>query len=158
MSSDSECFHSTENKKKIILANSPSWQMGPIANGPNWQMRPIGLNTKGSAISAPPFARRRWTTGRRAASAPFPNFILFFVLWKRIGWIERKTKFPIFIFRVMVIFVLKMTPIFDEFSPITRKIKIGEIIHYFSILYSTLPIIHKNWIKTQGRRGLHILN
>ena len=27
--------------------------------------------------------------------------------------------FAIFIFRVMVIFVLKMTPIFDEFSPIT---------------------------------------
>ena len=27
-----------------------------------------------------------------------------------IGLIKRKTKFPIFIFRVMIIFVLKMTP------------------------------------------------
>ena len=34
----------------------------------------------------------------------------------RIGWIERKTKFPIFIFRVMVIFVLKITQIFTHSS------------------------------------------
>ena len=46
----------------------------------------FGLIYRGRAISAPPI--RRWTTERRAVSAPeisapFPNFYLFFGLWRK---------------------------------------------------------------------------
>ena len=36
----------------------------------------------------------------------------------------------------------------------TRKLKIGEFLYYIFILFSTLRIIHKNWIKTEGGGGL----
>ena len=54
-----------------------------------------------------------------------------------------------------------ITPIFDSFFTITRKIKIEKL---FFILSSTLRIFHKNGIKTEGRGrgeawgGLHILS
>ena len=35
----------------------------------------------GAAVSAP--LTRRWTTGHRVISAPFPNFFLFFELWRK---------------------------------------------------------------------------
>ena len=38
-----------------------------------------------------------------------------------------------YFFGIIVVFVLKITPIFDEFSPITRKIKILNFFYYFII-------------------------
>ena len=60
-----------------------------------------------------------------------------------IGWFKREIKFPIFIFRVMVIFWSYFRWIFT----ITRKIKIWK---WFFIRFSTLRIIHKNRIKSEG--------
>ena len=71
------------------------------------------------------------------------KFLIFFPLnlheRSGIGWIERQTKFlivAIFILWVMIIFVLKMTLIFNEFSPITRKIKIIDIFLLFFPFYT----------------------
>ena len=60
-----------------------------------------------------------------------------------------------FYFRVMVIFVLKITPDFDEFSPITQKIKSKKSEIWFFFLFSRFRIFHinlntfeeKNWEK-----------
>ena len=43
-----------------------------------------------------------------------------------------------------------ITPIFDEFFTITRKIKIRFFKIIFFILFSTFRIIHKNRIKTEA--------
>ena len=56
-------------------------------------------------------------------------------------------------------FLLKMIPIFDEFSRITRKIKSKNQFISFFILFSTFHIFHKNLTSSWGRgEGLHILN
>ena len=99
----------------------------------------------------------------------FQNFNFFFQnfsnLHERSGIdrIERKTKFPvfeIFISRVLVIFLLKMIPIFEEFSPITRKMKIEKKYISVFILFSTFRIFHKYLTISggEGGRGLHILS
>ena len=70
-----------------------------------------------------------------------------------IAWIERKLKFqifPIFIFRVMVIFIPK-TVNFRWIFMITRKIKIGKLI-FHSIQY----IAHLPWKWDQNWGGVCI--
>ena len=62
---------------------------------------------------------------------------IFFKCSFKITWTMRnvlkRMKIQIFIIRIMVIFVFKITPIFEEFSPTTWKIKIGKLIfHSFS--------------------------
>ena len=81
----------------------------------------------------------------------FSKFQFFFLKRSRIGRIESKTKFMIFIFRVMVIFALKITKIFNQFSPIARKIKIGEFFHYFSHAIQHTP--HHSWKPDQNWGG-----
>ena len=63
---------------------------------------------------------------------------------------NEKINFPIFIFRVMVIFVLKIWLIFDEFSLITRKIRNGKNVISFFILFSTFLIFHTNLADSEG--------
>ena len=60
----------------------------------------------------------------------------------------------IFIFRVMVIFVPKIWSIFDEFSPITRKIKIVNKSYFaFHSIQHLLLIFRKN-LTTSERGGV----
>ena len=93
------------------------------------------------------------------------NVVQNFEIWKirnRLKWKKNQiSNFAIFFSGVIVVFVLKMTPIFDEFSPITQKIKIVEFFYYFphTILYSTFRIIHKMSTPSEGGgRGYHELN
>ena len=53
-----------------------------------------------------------------------------------------------------------VTPIFNEFFIVTRKMNLEEKFISFFIIFSTLRIIHKNRIKTKEMkgRGLHILS
>ena len=84
-------------------------------------------------------------------------------LHERYGmcWNVWKIDFPIFIFRAMVIFVLKIWSTFDEFSPITRKLKIIQ--KKISFSFRTFRIFHKNLTTSEGGLGvgrglgLHIL-
>ena len=64
-----------------------------------------------------------------------------------------KNKFFDFYIRVMVIFVLKIWSIFDEFAPVTRKIKIGYIFISFFILCSTFRILNKNLTASNEEEG-----
>ena len=61
---------------------------------------------------------------------------------------RKKIKFPIFIFSSYGHFCYVITPIFDEFFTITRKIKSDN---YFFIRFSALRIFHRNGIKTEMR-------
>ena len=58
--------------------------------------------------------------------------------------------FNYYFFLVIVVFVLRMTQIRDEFSPTTRKIKIGFFFSLF-ILFSTFRSFHKNLTTAEMR-------
>ena len=77
-------------------------------------------------------------------------------LYKRCGmcWNKWKINFPIFIFRIMVIFVFKITPIFEEFSPRTRKIKFANKISFRFSFYSAHSVtLIKIWPLLMGGVG-----
>ena len=84
--------------------------------------------------------------------------IFFFQNWSNlhdrsgIGWIERKTKFQIFNFRVMVI--IWSTPQFPKnFFTITREIKIGEFSYYFC--RSAYPLLGQSPFHSEQKTNLN---
>ena len=75
-----------------------------------------------------------------------------------IGRIGRKTKFqifPIFIFRVIVIFCDIITQIFDDNS---KNINLIIFSLFFPFYTAHSPSSIKGWSKVEGEEGLHILN
>ena len=71
-------------------------------------------------------------------------------IWKDLesAEIKEKSNFRFcnhYFFGVIVVFVLKMTPIFDEFSPITRKIKIVEFFKLFFQSIQHIPHLSKSF-------------
>ena len=74
--------------------------------------------------------------------------------WKMLCWNGWKINFPIYIFRVMIILVLKIWSISDEFPPITRKIKIAKKIYFdFSFYSAHSASFIKIWPPLGGGEG-----
>ena len=97
-------------------------------------------------------------------SKKFKHFFFFFQkclnLLERseISWIERKTKFQIFqifIFRVIANFVTSSSQFLMSFHDNPKNKNWQKNIILYLILFSTLRIINRNWIKTEGR-GVYI--
>ena len=94
---------------------------------------------------------------------------LFFQKWVNlhercgIGCIERKMKFPIFIFRVVVIFVLKTVNFRRIFHNYSKNKNRRIFLLFFPYYITHSPSSIKGWSKVSGGRGrrkggLHILN
>ena len=85
---------------------------------------------------------------------PPPQFCSHFHETCWMCWNEWKINFPLLLFRVMVIFVLK-TVNFRRIFTITRKIKIEKLIFYSIQHIAQMRILHENGSKTERwRRGV----
>ena len=98
---------------------------------------------------------------RFACMATHVSKYIYFLKWSNIHerwgmcWIERKINFPISVFRVMVIFVLKSPQFSMNFHDISKnKNRKINVISFF-ILFSKFRTFHKNPTISEGSKTPH---